>query len=71
VVGRIGGVVGGVKYIQTKPDLFQTPKISWTESENQKRHGIIREILEKEPPNDRARFFDFDVDQGGLKVNVL
>jgi galactokinase/mevalonate kinase-like predicted kinase len=31
----------------------------------------IREILEKEPPNDRARFFDFDVDQDGLKVSVL
>ena len=31
----------------------------------------IREILEKTPPNDRARFFDFDVDQEGLKVSVL
>jgi fucokinase len=27
---QIGGVVGGVKHIQTKPDLFQIPKISWT-----------------------------------------
>ena len=31
----------------------------------------VREILEKSPPNDRARFFDFDVDQDGLRVSVL
>jgi len=187
---QIGGVVGGVKYIQTKPDLYQTPKISWTDlkigtnmelserfllyytgyrrmAKNILRnivgnyldrdettiktigqlreksfemkeeldhrnidafgkriaevwelnktldpgtsnkdiesiiakishliHGAkllgaggggflfivtkgieesykIREILEKEPPNDRARFFDFEVDQDGLKVSVL
>ena len=187
---QIGGVVGGVKHIQTKPDLFQIPKISWTNMRTEPDmrlserfllyytgyrrmarnilrnivgkyldrdeitiktigqlreksfemkveldyrdidafgkkvaevwelnktldpgtsndniesiiekilhliHGAkllgaggggflfivtkgveqskkIREILEKEPPNDRARFFDFDVDQDGLKVSVL
>lgn len=31
----------------------------------------IRQILTEEPPNARARFFDFDVDAEGLKVNVL
>ena len=31
----------------------------------------IRQILTEEPPNDRARFFDFDVDTEGLKVSVL
>jgi len=31
----------------------------------------VREILEKTPPNDRARFFDFDIDLEGLKVSVL
>ncbi len=28
---QIGGVVGGVKLIQTKPGLFQVPRISWTD----------------------------------------
>jgi galactokinase/mevalonate kinase-like predicted kinase len=31
----------------------------------------IKQILTEEPPNARARFFDFDVDEEGLKVNVL
>ena len=31
----------------------------------------IVEVLEETPPNDVARFFDFDVDPGGLKVSVL
>jgi len=34
---QIGGVVGGVKHIQTEPGLFQIPKISWT---NLTRQGI-------------------------------
>jgi len=28
---QIGGVIGGVKLIQTAPGLFQVPKISWTD----------------------------------------
>ena len=31
----------------------------------------VKQILTDEPPNDRARFFDFDVDEEGLKVSVL
>jgi hypothetical protein len=31
----------------------------------------IKELLQEAPPNDRARFFDFDIDVEGLKVNVL
>ena len=31
----------------------------------------IRRILVDYPPNDRSRFFDFDVDQYGLKISVL
>ena len=27
---QIGGVVGGVKHIQTEPGFFQVPRISWT-----------------------------------------
>ena len=31
----------------------------------------VKQILTDEPPNDRARFFDFDVDSEGLKISVL
>lgn len=31
----------------------------------------IRRAFEAKPPNAHARFFDFDVDQQGLKVTVL
>ena len=31
----------------------------------------VKQILTEEPPNDRARFFDFHVDAEGLKINVL
>jgi len=31
----------------------------------------IRSILTEEPPNNRARFFDFEIDDGGLKISVL
>ena len=31
----------------------------------------VRDILERTPPNNRARFFDFDIDQDGLKISVL
>jgi fucokinase len=29
-----------------------------------------REMLEAEPPNERARFFDFDISNEGLTVTV-
>jgi galactokinase/mevalonate kinase-like predicted kinase len=31
----------------------------------------IRQILTDHPPNDRARFFDFEIDPGGMQVSVL
>lgn len=31
----------------------------------------IKQIFERNPPNAQARFFDFDVDQQGLKITVL
>jgi hypothetical protein len=30
----------------------------------------VRRMLEAEPPNERARFFDFDVSNVGLTVTV-
>jgi len=30
----------------------------------------VREMLEAEPPNKRARFFDFDISDEGLTVTV-
>jgi fucokinase len=32
--------------------------------------ALVRQTLEAEPPNDRARFFDFDVSSEGLTVTV-
>jgi hypothetical protein len=32
--------------------------------------SAVREMLEAEPPNERARFFDFDVSKEGLTVTV-
>jgi galactokinase/mevalonate kinase-like predicted kinase len=32
--------------------------------------AAVRKMLEAEPPNDRARFFDFDVSREGLVVTV-
>ena len=31
----------------------------------------IRQELTNQPPNDRARFFDFDIDADGMKITVL
>ncbi|MBD3183136.1 hypothetical protein GF312_12650 [Candidatus Poribacteria bacterium] len=36
-----------------------------------KKSEKIRKILIENPPNNRARFFDFQVDYEGLRVNVL
>jgi hypothetical protein len=30
----------------------------------------VRQMLEAEPPNERARFFDFDISDEGLTVTV-
>ena len=32
--------------------------------------GTVREMLEADPPNDRARFFEFDISREGLVVTV-
>jgi fucokinase len=32
--------------------------------------GRVREMLENDPPNDRARFFDYSINQDGLVVTV-
>jgi hypothetical protein len=32
--------------------------------------AAVREMLERDPPNDRARFFDFRVSTEGLVVTV-
>jgi hypothetical protein len=32
--------------------------------------GAVRTMLESNPPNDRARFFDFEVNTQGLIVTV-
>ena len=32
--------------------------------------SAVRKMLEAEPPNERARFFDFDVSREGLTVTV-
>ncbi len=36
-----------------------------------KQSQIVKSILENDPPNHRARFYNFDIDMGGLKINVL
>jgi len=36
-----------------------------------KQSHLVKSILENNPPNNRARFYDFDIDMGGLKINVL
>ena len=30
----------------------------------------VRQMLEKDPPNDRARFFDYGINRNGLVVTV-
>jgi hypothetical protein len=35
-----------------------------------KHAGKVREMRDAEPPNDRARFFDFDISREGLVVTV-
>jgi galactokinase/mevalonate kinase-like predicted kinase len=52
----LGAGGGGFLFMVTK-DVNQAQK--------------ARRILTEEPPNARARFFDFDVDREGLKVCVL
>ena len=52
----LGAGGGGFFFIVTK-GIEQSREVKW--------------ILTDESPNDRARFFDFDVDPEGLKISVL
>jgi fucokinase len=42
---QIGGVVGGVKLIQTEPGLFQIPKISWTDLKSKSNIDMTERIM--------------------------
>ncbi len=66
ILDRISHLIHGAKLLGAGGGgfLFMVAK----GSEQSKK---VKEILEEYPPNDRARFFDFDVDQDGLKVSVL
>ena len=66
ILSRIGDLIYGAKLLGAGGGgfLFMVTK------------GIgearkVKQILTDEPPNDRARFFDFDVDEAGLKLSVL
>ena len=52
----LGAGGGGFLFMVTK-GVEQTPE--------------IKKILSENPPNDRARFLDFEIDKDGLKVSVL
>jgi len=42
---QIGGVVGGVKHIQTEPGLFQIPRISWTDLQARSSADMSNRLL--------------------------
>ena len=42
---QIGGVVGGVKHIQTEPGLFQVPRISWTDLKTRPNMDLSERFL--------------------------
>ncbi|HGE71838.1 TPA: hypothetical protein ENX78_13435 [Candidatus Poribacteria bacterium] len=66
IIDKISHLIYGAKLLGAGGGgfLFMVTKGAEQSSE-------IKRILEKEPPNDRARFFDFDIDQDGLKISVL
>ena len=66
ILGRISHLICGAKLLGAGGGGFLFMITKGIE-ETQK----IKEILREDPPNDRARFFDFDVEYGGLRVNVL
>jgi fucokinase len=66
IIGKISHLIYGAKLLGAGGGgfLFIVTKGAEQSSE-------IKRILEKEPPNNRARFFDFDIDPVGLKISVL
>ena len=66
ILGKVSHLIHGAKLLGAGGGgfLFMVAKGA---SEVRK----AKQILTGEPPNARARFFDFDVDQNGLRVSVL
>ena len=54
---KLLGVGGGGFLFIIAKDISQAQKAKW--------------ILTDKPPNDRARFLDFDINQEGLRISVL
>ncbi len=66
ILGRISHLIHGAKLLGAGGGGFFFIVTRGIE-ESQK----VRQILKDEPPNERARFFDFEVDPEGLKISVL
>ncbi len=66
ILGKISHLVHGAKLLGAGGGGFFF-MVTKGKEETQK----LKQILTDEPPNSRARFFDFDVDPDGLKVSVL
>ena len=66
VLNRISHLVHGAKLLGAGGGGFLFMVSKGVEQTQQ-----IREIMANNPPNNRARFFDFDIDDEGLKVSVL
>lgn len=66
IIGKISHLTIGLKLLGAGGGGFLFIVTKGIEQTNK-----IKKILESEPPNDRARFFDFDIDQEGLKISVL
>ena len=66
ILGKISHLIHGAKLLGAGGGGFLFMVTKGVEQTQQ-----IRKILRENPPNDRARFFDFDIDQDGLKVSVL
>jgi galactokinase/mevalonate kinase-like predicted kinase len=66
ILSRIGDLIYGAKLLGAGGGGFLFMVTKGIEEARK-----VKQILTDEPPNDRARFFDFDVDPEGLKVSVL
>jgi galactokinase/mevalonate kinase-like predicted kinase len=66
ILGKISHLIHGAKLLGAGGGGFLFMVTKGVEQTQQ-----VRKILRENPPNDRARFFDFYIDQDGLKVSVL